>query len=103
MSGITQIATQAPETAHGVILGTVPYMAPEQVEGKDADARSDIWALGTVIYEMATGKRAFHGTSAASIIGAILRDAPPPISSVRPVSPPVLDHIVSVCLEPMCV
>ena len=61
MSGMTRLATRAPETAHGTILGTVQYMAPEQVEGKEADARSDIWALGAVIYEMVTGAAPVHG------------------------------------------
>ena len=66
-------------TAHGMILGTLQYMAPEQVEGKDADARTDIWALGAVIYEMVTGTRPFKGDTPASIIGAILKDEPPPM------------------------
>ena len=80
MSGMTRMATRAPETAHGTILGTVQYMAPEQVEGKEADARSDIWALGAVIYEMVAGTRPFQGDTPASVIGAILKDEPPPIS-----------------------
>src|SRR5262245_37253867 len=100
MSAIEQAATTAsPKTAHGTILGTVHYMAPEQVEGRDTDARSDIWALGVVIYEMATGARPFEGDSAASIIGAILKDSPPTISSRQPLSPAALDHIVERCLE----
>ena len=61
MSGMTRLATRAPETAHGTILGTVQYMAPEQVEGKDVDARTDIWALGAVIYEMVDGEATVHG------------------------------------------
>ena len=73
MSGMTRLATSAPATAQGTILGTVQYMAPEQVEGKEADARSDIWALGAVLYEMATGTRPFTGDTPASIIGAILK------------------------------
>ncbi len=76
MSGMTRLATRAPETAQGTILGTVQYMAPEQVEGKEADARSDIWALGAVIYEMVTGTRPFQGDTPASVIGAILKDEP---------------------------
>jgi dipeptidyl aminopeptidase/acylaminoacyl peptidase len=74
-------------------------MAPEQVEGHEADARSDIWGLGAVIYEMATGKRPFDGESPASIIGSILKDTPPAVSSRQPLSPPALDHIVGRCLE----
>ena len=98
MSGMTRMATSAPETAQGTILGTVHYMAPEQVEGREADARSDIWALGVVIYEMATGTRPFKGDTPASVISAILKDDPPSISTLQPLIPPVLDRILSVCL-----
>ena len=95
MSGMTRLAT---DTAQGTILGTVQYMAPEQVEGREVDARTDIWALGAIIYEMATGKRPFEGQSPASIIGAILKDVPPPMASHHRLVPPTLDHIVSRCL-----
>src|SRR5215470_3499630 len=89
MTAIEQATTTGgPKTASGTILGTVHYMSPEQVEGGDADARSDIWALGVLIYEMATGVRPFEGDSAASIIGAVLKDSPPAISSREPLSPP---------------
>jgi eukaryotic-like serine/threonine-protein kinase len=91
--------TGGPKTATGTILGTVHYMAPEQVEGREADARSDIWALGVVIYEMATGTRPFEGDSGASIIGSILKDIPPPVSARQPLSPASLDHVVARCLE----
>jgi hypothetical protein len=99
MSGITRLATRAPETAHGMILGTVQYMAPEQVEGKEADARSDIWALGSVIYEMVTGVRPFQGETPASVIGAILRDHPPLVSTKQPLASEALDHLVRGALE----
>jgi len=98
MSGMTRLATTTPGTASGTILGTVHYMAPEQVEGRDADARSDIWALGAVMYEMATGTRPFEGTSPASIIGAILKDTPPPLSTRQPLAPAALGHVVERCL-----
>src|SRR5262249_2091692 len=78
---------------------TVHYMSPEQVEGREADSRSDIWALGVVIYEMATGTRPFEGDSAASIIGAILKDNPAPISSRQRLVPPALDRLVAQCLD----
>ena len=73
-------------------------MAPEQLEGKEADARSDIFAFGAVLYEMATGKKAFSGTSQASLIGAILRDDPPAISEISPMIPPALNRVVRTCL-----
>ncbi len=75
--------------------GTFQYMAPEQLEGKEADARTDLWALGCVLYEMATGKRAFEGTSQASLIAAILKDHPRPMSELQPLSPPALERIVT--------
>ncbi|HKW89854.1 MAG TPA: protein kinase [Candidatus Acidoferrales bacterium] len=87
-----------PLTARGTIVGTFQYMAPEQLEGKDADARSDIFSFGAVLYEMATGKRAFEGKSQASLIAAILEREPPPISSLQPMSPPALDRVVKTCL-----
>src|SRR5262245_32654837 len=88
MSSMTRIATATPHTADGTILGTMHYMAPEQVEGKEADARSDIWALGVVVYEMTTGRRPFEGDSPASVIGAILKDTPSSITSRQPLAPP---------------
>src|SRR2546430_12832390 len=75
-----------PLTAEGTIVGTFQYMAPEQLEGKEADARSDIFALGSVLYEMATGKKAFDGKTQASVIAAILEREPPPISSSQPLT-----------------
>ncbi len=100
-SGIANLAgntTQATGTGIGTLLGTMPYMAPEQVEGRDVDARSDIFSLGAVIYEMLTGQRAFKGDSPASVIGAILKDEPVPIATLQPLTPALLGHVVSVCL-----
>ena len=85
-------------TVAGTILGTFQYMAPEQIEGRDADARADIFAFGAVLYEMLTGRKAFEGKSAASLMGAILEREPPPVSALQPLTPPILDHIVSRCL-----
>jgi eukaryotic-like serine/threonine-protein kinase len=87
-----------PLTAEGTIVGTFQYMSPEQVEGKEADARSDIFALGTVLYEMITGKRAFEGKTTASTIAAIMAAEPKPISALDPMSPPVLEHVTQACL-----
>jgi serine/threonine protein kinase/Tol biopolymer transport system component len=87
-----------PLTVQGTILGTLQYMAPEQVEGNEVDARTDIFAFGAVVYEMATGKRPFQGKTQASVIGAILRDDPPPMSSLQPMTPPPLDRVVKKCL-----
>src|SRR5215469_14370866 len=101
-SGLTMTfpgpSADQPLTARGTLVGTFQYMAPEQVEGKDADLRSDIFALGAVLYEMATGKRAFTGKSQASIVAAILAAEPQPISTVQPMSPPALDRVVKICL-----
>ena len=88
-----------PLTVEGTILGTFQYMSPEQVEGKEADVRSDIFSLGAVLYEMITGKRAFEGKTTASTIAAILAAEPKPISAIQPMSPPALEHVVRACLE----
>jgi hypothetical protein len=96
---LTQSPTAAqPLTAEGTIVGTFQYMAPEQLEGKEADARSDLWGLGCVLYEMATGARAFAGGTQASLISAIMRDTPRSMGELQPVTPPALERIVSRCL-----
>jgi eukaryotic-like serine/threonine-protein kinase len=96
----TALATEhKPITEQGTILGTYQYMSPEQLEGAEVDARTDIFALGAVLYEMATGKRAFDGTTKTSLIAAIVSSQPPPMSSVAPMTPPALDHVVRKCLE----
>jgi serine/threonine protein kinase/Tol biopolymer transport system component len=87
-----------PLTAEGSIVGTLQYMAPEQLEGKEVDARTDIFAFGAVVYEMATGKKAFEGKSQASLIAAILEREPPVLSSFQPMTPPALDRVVKRCL-----
>jgi Tol biopolymer transport system component len=87
-----------PLTAQGTIVGTFQYMSPEQTEGKEADARSDIFAMGALLYEMVTGKRAFTGKSQASIVAAILASEPAPISTVQPMTPPALAQVVKTCL-----
>ncbi|HEU5248719.1 MAG TPA: protein kinase, partial [Thermoanaerobaculia bacterium] len=96
---VTAFPTQAaPVTREGTLIGTVQYMAPEQLQGREADARTDIFALGVLLHEMATGKKAFSGDTQASLVSSILRDEPQPISRLQPTSPPVLDHIVQTCL-----
>src|ERR1022692_943366 len=95
MSGPSPLS---PLTTAGSIVGTIQYMSPEQIEGKDADARSDIFAFGAVLYEMATGKRAFDGKSQASVVAAILTAEPKLISAEQPMSPPALDHVVKTCV-----
>src|SRR5437764_1655118 len=89
----------APLTADGRIQGTVHYLSPEQIEGKQVDQRGDIFSLGVVLYEMVTGQRPFEGASRASIWSAILSNDPPPIRSLRPETPPALERIISVALE----
>jgi len=88
----------APVTQEGTIVGTFQYMSPEQVEGKEVDARSDIFSLGAVLYEMVTGHRAFEGKSHLSVASAILEREPAPISSIKPLTPRGLDHIIRRCL-----
>ena len=86
-------------TQEGTILGTFQYMAPEQLEGTDADARTDIFALGAVLYEMTTGKRAFDGKTRTSLIAAIVGGQPAPIRTMQPLAPSALDHVIATCLE----
>ena len=91
--------TPANLTEQGTVLGTFQYMAPEQLEGQEADARTDLFAFGVVLYEMLAGRRAFEGKTHASLLGAILKDQPPPVSTLRPLAPASLDHVVGKCLE----
>jgi Tol biopolymer transport system component len=91
-------AEQAKLTVEGTIVGTFQYMAPEQLEGKEADARTDIFALGEVIYEMATGKPAFAAKSRASLIAAILASEPQPMTALHAMTPPALERVVKKCL-----
>ncbi|HEV8337412.1 MAG TPA: protein kinase [Candidatus Polarisedimenticolia bacterium] len=103
-SGLTRTAmapspTMAqPLTSEGSLVGTFQYMSPEQLEGKEADARSDLWGLGCVLYEMATGRKAFAGKSQASLIGSIMNVEPPPIAEIAPLAPPTLERLVRACL-----
>jgi len=85
-------------TAEGTILGTFQYMSPEQLEGKEIDARSDIFAFGAMLYEMVTGRKAFQGSSHASLIASIMSADPPPVSTIQPMASPALDRIVRRCL-----
>jgi serine/threonine protein kinase len=105
--GLARITTPKPAsdesltrtlTMEGAIVGTLQYMAPEQLQGKEADARSDIFAFGSVLYEMVTGQKAFPGADPASIIGAIMHKDPRPVSELQPVTPPSLDRVIRKCL-----
>jgi eukaryotic-like serine/threonine-protein kinase len=87
-----------PVTRMGSVIGTIPYMSPEQLDGKETDARSDIFSLGAVLYEMVTGNRAFQGQSEFSVASAILRQDPAPISTLQPLTPPALERTIRVCL-----
>jgi len=99
VAGLSKLPTTSPSlTAQGTILGTLQYMSPEQLEGHEADSRSDIFAFGAVLYEMVTGRKAFEGKSQASIIGAIMHADPPPISTLQRLAPPLLDHLARTCL-----
>jgi eukaryotic-like serine/threonine-protein kinase len=96
LSGMTR--TSSPLTGEGTIVGTFQYMSPEQLEGQEADARSDLFSLGVVLYEMVTGKRPFEGKSQASLIAAIMREDPRPLSALAPMTPPALERAVKQCL-----
>ena len=93
------IASAAPLTVEGSILGTVSYMSPEQAQGKKVDTRSDIFSFGAVLYEMATGSRAFEGESSLSTLSSILRDEPRPVIEVAPDVPPTLEAVFVRCLR----
>jgi serine/threonine protein kinase/Tol biopolymer transport system component len=97
---MSSAATASPDllTASGTILGTLQYMAPEQLEGKPVDHRADIFSFGAIVYEMATGRKAFDGDSQARLIGAILKDEPRPVSALQPLSQPVFDALIATCL-----
>ena len=98
-AGMTQVATQQPLTGAGTLVGTLQYMAPEQLQGLPADARTDVFAFGCVLYEMVTGRRAFTGDTPASVIAAILEREPAPMAGGSdPIPVPVLDAIVRTCL-----
>jgi serine/threonine protein kinase len=89
----------APLSSAGSVIGTVQYMSPEQIQGMDADARSDIFAFGVMLFEMATGKRAFEGKTQASIVGQILAVDPPSASQLQPSTPPALARLIQICLD----
>lgn len=98
--GLTTGATEQKQlTQEGTILGTFQYMAPEQLAGEGADMRSDIFALGAVLYEMTTGRRAFEGKNKTSLVAAIIGAAPRPIGEMQPLTPPALEHVILQCLE----
>jgi len=99
IQGVSGVTRTTPLTGAGTILGTLHYMPPEQLEGKEADARSDIFAFGCVLYEMATGKRAFEGKSQASLIASILKEQPRSIAELTPLSPPMLERVIRQCME----
>jgi len=98
--GMTALPTQATElTAEGMVMGTAPYMSPEQVEGRAMDHRTDIFSLGIVLYEMATGKRPFSGDTSAALVSSILRDSPPTVTEINELLPRHLARIIQHCLE----
>src|SRR5262249_13234720 len=98
-SGLSMLPTTPPNvTAQGTILGTFQYMAPEQIEGLEADVLTDIFAFGALLFEMITGRTAFEGKTRASLLGSIPKDAPPRVSARQPLARPALDRIVATCL-----
>ena len=95
---VTAASPVSPLTSAGAIIGTIQYMSPEQIAGQEADARSDIFCLGCILYEMLTGKRAFEGKSQISVASAILEKDPEPVAKFQPLTPPALEHVVQTCL-----
>jgi len=95
----TEVPTRRIATDPGVVMGTIGYMSPEQLRGKPADHRSDIFSFGAILYEMLSGRRAFHGESAADTTGAILKEDPPDLSDTNQNIPPALERLVNHCLE----
>ena len=98
LATMTLTKAESPVTQQGTIVGTFQYMSPEQVEGKEVDGRSDIFSLGAVLYEMVTGKHAFDGKGQFSVASAILEKEPAPVTSIKPLTPPALDHALKKCL-----
>ena len=98
LATLTATKQESPVTQEGTIVGTFQYMSPEQIEGKELDGRSDIFSLGAVLYEMLTAQRAFQGKSQLSVASAILEKEPEPISNLKPLTPPALDHAIRNCL-----
>jgi eukaryotic-like serine/threonine-protein kinase len=98
LAAMTITKAESPITEQGTIVGTFQYMSPEQVEGRDLDGRSDIFTLGAVLYEMVTGQRAFEGKSRLSVASAILEKEPAPLTTLKPLTPPALDHAIRNCL-----
>jgi len=99
LSGPSPLTPLTPLTTAGSVIGTIQYMSPEQIEGKEADARSDIFAFGAVLYEMVTGNRPFHGKSQISLASAILEKDPEPVSTLKPSTPPAFEHVLTTCLQ----
>jgi serine/threonine protein kinase len=95
----SMLPTQADLSTPGAVLGTLQYMAPEQLEGSEADARTDIFAFGSLLHEMVTGKKAFEGKSQVLLVSAIATSHPAPLSAAEPATPPALDHIVKTCMS----
>ncbi len=95
---LTAMTGSPPLTTQGSIVGTFQYMAPEQIEGREADARCDVFSFGAVLYEMATGQPAFSGRTPASVFAAVLASEPKPIAQLQPLTPPAFERVVRICL-----
>jgi len=98
VTSLSEAPTKVDATAEGTILGSIHYMSPEQLEGGATDPRSDIFAFGAVLHEMLTGRKAFDGRNSVSVMSAILKDTPPPVSQLKPVSPVAVDRLIARCL-----